>query len=169
MKLDPGQRGVLLRDPAGWIACGFGSGLSPRAPGTAGSLAALLPWFALRELPWAWYLAAVALAFALGVRVCARVVAKLRIADPGFVVWDEFVGQWIALLPLLWLPFAWWQLVAGFALFRIFDIVKPWPVSWADHNVGGGLGVMLDDVIAGLYAALVLAVLQGLAAAWGLS
>ncbi|WP_347261864.1 phosphatidylglycerophosphatase A [Rudaea sp.] len=168
MKLTAGQRAALLRDPAGWIACGFGSGLSPVAPGTAGSLAALLPWFALRESPWPWYLAAVAFAFALGVWACARVVAKLRIDDPGFVVWDEFVGQWIALLPLAWLPFAWWQPVLGFALFRLFDIAKPWPVSWADRNIEGGLGVMLDDVLAGIYAALALAMLSSFAG-WSLA
>lgn len=159
MKLDATQRAVLLRDPAGWIACGFGSGLSPVAPGTAGSLAALLPWFALRELPWPWYLAALVFAFALGVWACTRVVERLRIGDPGFVVWDEFVGQWIALMPLLWVPLRWWLLVAGFALFRLFDVVKPWPVSWADRRVKGGFGVMFDDVLAGIYAAIVVVVL----------
>lgn len=162
MKLDANQRAKLLRDPAGWIACGFGSGLSPAAPGTAGSLAALLPWFALRELWWPWYLAAIALAFALGVWACLRVVRALRVDDPGFVVWDEFVGQWIALLPLLWLPFAWWQVAAGFVLFRIFDVAKPWPVSWADAKVKGGFGIMFDDVLAGIYAALALTLLTKL-------
>jgi phosphatidylglycerophosphatase A len=162
MKLDANQRAALLRDPAGWIACGFGSGLSPVAPGTAGSLAALLLWFALRELSWPLYFAVVTVAFALGVWACARVVRALRIDDPGFVVWDEFVGQWIALLPLLWLPFAWWEVAAGFVLFRIFDIAKPWPVSWADAKVKGGIGIMLDDVIAGVYAAFALMVLTRL-------
>ncbi|MBS0589401.1 MAG: phosphatidylglycerophosphatase A [Proteobacteria bacterium] len=156
MKLDANQRAVVLRDAAGWIACGFGSGLSPRAPGTVGSLAALLPWFALRELAWPWYLTAIAFAFAIGVAACARVAQRMRIEDPGFIVWDEFVGQWIALTPLLWMPFACWHLVAGFALFRLFDIVKPWPVSWADRRVKGGLGIMLDDVIAGVFAAIAL-------------
>ena len=159
MKLEAAQRAALLRNPAGWIACGFGAGLSPIAPGTAGSLAALLPWFALRELPWPGYLVALALAFALGVWACARVVEKLRIDDPGFIVWDEFVGQWIALMPLLWMPFRWWWLAAGFVLFRLFDVVKLWPVSWADRHVQGGLGVMLDDVLAGIYAAIVVVVL----------
>ena len=82
----------------------------------------------------------------------------LRIDDPGAVVWDEFVGQWIALAPLLWLRRGALWICAGFILFRVFDIAKPWPVSWADHRVGGGLGVMLDDVIAGAYAALALLV-----------
>ncbi|HTI95795.1 MAG TPA: phosphatidylglycerophosphatase A [Rudaea sp.] len=162
MSLDATQRRALLRHPAGWIACGFGSGLSPFAPGTAGSLAALLPWLALRELPLPWFVLALALAFVLGVWVCGWAVRTLKIADPSVVVWDEFVGQWIALAPLVWWPRGWPWVTCGFALFRIFDILKPWPVSWADRKVPGGLGVMLDDVIAGVYAALALAALQQL-------
>jgi len=157
MRLNCEQR-VLLHHPAGWIACGFGSGLSPVAPGTVGSLAALLPWLALRELLPVYYVAAVVLAFALGLWACGWAVNRLRIADPGIVVWDEFVGQWIALAPLLWLSRGGMWIFAGFILFRIFDIYKPWPVSWADKAVGGGLGVMLDDGIAGAYAAIVLVI-----------
>ena len=156
MSLGTAQRRALLAHPAGWIACGFGSGLSPAAPGTAGSLAALLPWLALRELPLAYYAVAVVAAFALGVWACDWAVRTLKIADPGAVVWDEFVGQWIALAPLLWLPHGDWWILCGFILFRIFDIAKPWPVSWADRQVGGGFGVMLDDVFAGIYAAFAL-------------
>jgi phosphatidylglycerophosphatase A len=150
------QRRALLAHPAGWIACGFGSGLIPVAPGTAGSLAALLPWLALRELPWPYHFAALALAFALGVWACNWAVRVLKIADPGAVVWDEFVGQWLALVPLLFMPRSWLWILCGFILFRIFDIAKPWPVSWADRRVSGGLGVMLDDAVAGAYAALAL-------------
>ena len=157
MKLDASQRRALLGHPGGWIACGFGSGLSPWAPGTVGSLAALLPWLALRDLPWPTYLAALALAFALGTWASNVAIARIRIDDPGVVVWDEFVGQWIALLPLVIAPRAWPWAVVGFALFRLFDIWKPWPVSWADRRVKGGFGVMLDDVVAGCYAAIVLA------------
>jgi phosphatidylglycerophosphatase A len=83
----------------------------------------------------------------------------LKIDEPGVVVWDEFVGQWIALTPLLWLARDTLWICAAFILFRIFDIAKPWPVSWADKKVRGGLGVMLDDVIAGAYAAMALALL----------
>ena len=156
-RLTADQRRSLLSDPAGWIACGFGSGLSPLAPGTAGSLAALLPWLALRELPPLAYALAVVAAFVLGVWACGRAIAVLQLADPGVAVWDEFVGQWIALAPLLAVPArSWLWVAAGFVLFRIFDIGKPWPVSWADRRVGGGLGVMLDDAIAGLYAAIAL-------------
>ena len=158
MRLRSDQR-ALLRHPAGWVACGFGAGLSPVAPGTAGSLFALLPWLALRELPLAYFALALVSAFALGVWVCHWAVTALRIKDPASVVWDEFVGQWIALAPLLWLPRGGMWIFAGFILFRIFDIWKPWPVSWADRRIAGGLGVMLDDVFAGLYAAIVLALL----------
>ena len=159
MSLSADQRHVLLRHPAGWIACGFGSGLSPVAPGTAGSLVALLPWLALRELPLPVYCIVLVLAFALGVWACGWAVNALHIADPGAVVWDEFAGQWIALTPLLWLPRSALWISGGFILFRIFDICKPWPVSWADRKVNGGLGVMLDDVIAGVYAAVALGLL----------
>lgn len=159
MPLSANQRRTLLGHPAGWIATGFGSGLSPVAPGTAGSLAALLPWLALRELPLSGYALAVAAAFALGVWACGWVVAALRLEDPGAAVWDEFVGLWIALAPLLPHASGWPWVAAGFILFRIFDIWKPWPVSWADRRVGGGFGVMLDDVLAGIYAALLLGLL----------
>ncbi|HET8941336.1 MAG TPA: phosphatidylglycerophosphatase A [Rudaea sp.] len=154
--LTPDQRRILLRNPAGWMALGFGSGLSPVAPGTVGSLVALLPWVGLRELPIPVFGLALIVAFALGVCACDWAVRRLQIADPGAIVWDEFVGQWLALAPLMWMPRDWLWIVAGFILFRIFDIVKPWPVSLADRKIGGGFGVMLDDVIAGVYAALVL-------------
>jgi len=145
MTLDASQRRAIFAHPAGWIASGFGSGLSPFASGTVGSAVALIPWLALRELDWPLYLGAVAIAFAIGVWAS------------GVVVWDEFVGQWITLLPLVVAPRGWPWIVAGFVLFRIFDVWKPWPASWADRSVKGGFGAMLDDVVAGIYAALVLA------------
>ena len=159
MRLDAQQRRAVLAHPAGWLASGFGSGLSPIVPGTAGSAAALLPWLALRELGWPLYGLVIAAVFALGVWAANVVVARLRIQDPGVVVIDEFVGQWISLWPLLGAAAAydWRWIGAGFVLFRVFDILKPWPVSWADRDLHGGLGVMLDDVLAGVYAALVLA------------
>lgn len=160
MSLDASQLRVLLSHPFGWIACGFGSGLSPVAPGTAGSLLALLPWLALRELPLPWFVVALGAAFAIGVVACDWAVRILKIADPSAVVWDEFVGQWIALAPLVIWPHSLRWILAGFMLFRVFDIAKPWPVSWADRSVHGGFGVMLDDVVAGIYAALALVLLQ---------
>jgi len=143
----------LLRHPAGWIASGFGSGFSPFAPGTVGSAAALLPWLWLRVLPLPYYALAIVLAFAIGVWASAWVVRRSGVQDPQVVVWDEFVGVWIALLAA---PAGWAWTLAGFALFRLFDIWKPWPVGWADERIHGGLGVMLDDVVAGIYALLVM-------------
>ncbi len=147
MKPSAEQRRVLLGHPAGWIATGFGSGLSPVAPGTVGSLVALLPWLALRELTWPMYVLVIVCAFALGVWACAWAVRTLRIDDPGFAVWDEFVGQWIALTPLLGLSRAAWWILVGFILFRVFDIAKPWPVSrGAIEKSRAASGVMFDDV-----------------------
>jgi phosphatidylglycerophosphatase A len=140
---------ALLRHPAGWIGSGFGSGFSPIAPGTAGSIAALLPWWWMRALPLPYYALAIGLAFAIGVWASSWVVRRSGVQDPQVVVWDEFVGVWIALIAA---PAGWIWMLAGFALFRLFDIWKPWPVSWADEKIGGGLGVMLDDVFAGCYA-----------------
>ena len=159
------QRRALLATPAGWLACGFGSGLTPVAQGTFGSFAALLPWLLLRELPLGIYLIVLLLSFAIGVRACDIAGRALRVSDHRSLVWDEFVGQWITLIPLL-LPallpasgFHWWMLVAGFVLFRLFDVWKPWPIRWFDRRVKGGLGVMIDDVVAGVFAGVVLALL----------
>lgn len=143
----------LLRHPAGWIASGAGAGFAPIASGTVGTLVALLPWLALRELPaWAYALVVLA-AFALGVWASNWVIRTIQVQDPSVVVWDEFVGVWIALFAA---PQGWPWILAGFALFRLFDILKPWPVSWADDHVEGGMGAMLDDALAGLYALLTL-------------
>ena len=149
---------IVLTHPLGWIASGFGVGLAPRAAGTFGSLAALLPWWLwLRDLPIAYYLGVVAISFALGVWASGWVIDRTKVEDPGVVVWDEFVGQWLALLLA---PPHWIWVVVGFALFRLFDIWKPWPVRWADRELHGGFGAMADDALAGLLA---LAVLQLLA------
>lgn len=150
----------LLRHPAGWIASGFGIGFAPVAAGTFGSLAALLPWLALRQLPLPAYALALLAAFALGVLASQWVIGRIQVQDPSVIVWDEFVGLWIALAAA---PAGWPWALAGFLLFRLFDIWKPWPVRWADDHVEGGLGAMLDDALAGLYALLLL---QG--AAWWL-
>lgn len=154
MNETPAERAGLLRHPWGWIGTGFGSGLSPRAPGTVGSLAALLPWwFALRHLDAQDYAALLAVAFVLGIVAANWLIARTQVQDPSVFVWDEFVGLWLTLY--LAPPGGAWML-AGFALFRLFDIWKPWPVRWADRRVHGGLGAMLDDVLAGLYALVVL-------------
>jgi phosphatidylglycerophosphatase A len=148
------QRRALLSTPAGWLACGFGSGLAPVAQGTFGSAAAILPWLLLRHVSLPWNLVVIVIGFVVGVKACDIAGRALGVDDHRSLVWDEFIGQWIALLPALLAP--WWVAVAGFVLFRFFDVLKPWPIRWLDRHVKGGLGVMLDDVLAGVFAAIVL-------------
>jgi phosphatidylglycerophosphatase A len=163
--LSPEQRRALLSSPAGWLACGFGSGLTPVAQGTFGSLTALLPWLLLCHLSMPLYVLILLIGFAIGVWACDIAGRALGVDDHRSLVWDEFIGQWIALIPLMipaLLPTRvslWWLLLAGFALFRLFDVWKPWPIRWFDQRVKGGMGVMVDDVIAGIFAAVVLGVL----------
>lgn len=132
------------------LATWFGAGLLPKAPGTWGSLAAVpLAWLLYQAGGRPLLAAATVGVSLLGWWVSAVYVKKTGIQDPSEVVIDEVAGQWLTLLvvppvPLLYL--------AGFALFRLFDIRKPWPVSWADQKIGGGLGVMVDDLFAGIYA-----------------
>lgn len=148
------QRRALLATPAGWLACGFGSGLAPVAQGTFGSLAAILPWLLLRQYSLSLNLLVIAIGFAIGVWACDVAGRALGVDDHRSLVWDEFIGQWIAWLPALIAP--WWAVVLGFALFRLFDVWKPWPIRYFDRHLKGGLGVMVDDVIAGIFAAAVL-------------
>jgi len=139
--------------PATLIATWFGSGLVRFAPGTWGSLAALPCAYLLHLLGGTWLLAAAAgLVFLAGLWASGRYAAALGSGDPGAVVVDEVAGQWLALLPL---PTDLWWYAAAFALFRLFDIVKPWPIGWLDRNLSGGLGIMADDLAAGLLAGLV--------------
>lgn len=143
----------LLANPNHFFAFGFGSGLAPKAPGTFGTLAAVPIYWLLQDLAWPIYGTWLLVTFALGIYWCDRSSKQLGVHDHGGIVWDEFVGYWITmfLAPKSWL----WMLV-GFVLFRFFDIIKPWPISWLDRKVDGGLGIMIDDVLAGVYAFLVL-------------
>ena len=147
----------VWRNPVHFLAFGLGSGAVPWAPGTFGTLAAVPLWYLLAQLPLSTYLLLVLAAFALGCWLCQRTSEDIGVHDHGGIVWDEFVGLW---LTLILVPDGWPWLLAGFVLFRFFDILKPWPIRWADRRVGGGLGIMLDDVLAALYAWLVL---QGMA------
>ncbi|KJV29682.1 phosphatidylglycerophosphatase A family protein [Luteibacter yeojuensis] len=158
--LDPAARRRLMATPAGWVATGFGSGLAPKAQGTVGSLAALVPWLLLWPVLSAWgWLVVIVLSFALGVWACDAAGRTIGVDDHRSLVWDEFVGQWIALLPLVAVPGAAW-IPLGFGLFRLFDVWKPWPIGWFDRRVKGGMGVMLDDVIAGIFAGIALYAIQ---------
>lgn len=150
--------GITATHPAALVATWFGAGLLPKGPGTWGSAAAL---------PFAWgltaaggprlLLAAAALCFAVGWWASAVYVRLTGAEDPGEVVIDEVAGQWLTLAAAPLEPLSY---LAGFALFRLFDIWKPWPVRLADRSVGGGLGIMLDDVVAGLYALAVMILLN---------
>lgn len=146
--------GLPVWHPAFLLATWFGAGLLPKAPGTWGSAAALPFAWVIAWLggPWA-LLAAAALTFAIGVWAAEIYGRRSGIKDAGPVVIDEVAGQWLTLAPFAPDPLTY---LAGFLLFRIADIVKPWPANWADRSVAGGLGVMLDDVFAGIYAGLVL-------------
>ena len=136
-----------------FIATGAGSGYLPKAPATWGTLVGLLLGWPLAGLSMAAYLAAVAVLFIVGVASAGAAEKILDRGDPGVVVIDEIVGVLIALAAVPLHPVA---ALAGFALFRLFDIAKPFPVGWVDRHLHGGLGIMLDDVAAGLYALLVL-------------
>ena len=138
-----------FRDPVHFLAFGFGSGLARKAPGTFGTLAAIPLYLLLAGLPLAGYTLAVALAFLLGIWLCGRASADLGVHDHPGIVWDEFVGLWVALWAV---PLDWLWLLLGFGLFRLFDILKPWPIGPLDRRVSGGFGIMIDDIVAGLMA-----------------
>lgn len=145
-----------LTNPWVFVSAGFGSGMIRPAPGTWGSVFGVLVWwYALAGLAWPIQLLATVLVFALGTWTTSKVIEQYGVHDPGAVVVDEVVGVWLALLMV---PQSLPMVALGFGLFRFFDIVKPWPVSWADRSVPGAFGVMLDDVLAGLLACLVLQV-----------
>jgi len=146
-----------LKDPRHLLAFGFGSGLAPMAPGTAGTLAAIPLYLLLAPLPLPWYLLTLVAAFALGIYVCGYTANALKVHDHGGIVWDEFVGYWLTMVAA---PAGWPWVLAGFVLFRWFDIVKPFPISWLDRHIKGGLGIMIDDVLAGSFAWLVLQLLN---------
>lgn len=131
------------------LATGFYVGMIPKAPGTWGSLAALIPWFFLRNLSLQTYLAVLAVIFVVGFFVSGSAEKILDNPDAGPIVIDEILGIFVTLTLAPAHPAAW---VLGFILFRIFDIFKPFPVSWFDSNIHGGIGIMMDDVVAGLYA-----------------
>lgn len=143
----------ILRSPRMLLAFGFGSGLSPIVPGTCGTLAALPFYLLLAQLPLWLYAIVVVVAFALGVYLCSYTSRVLGVHDHKGIVWDEFVGLWITMFMA---PISWPTLMLGFVLFRFFDMVKPWPISWLDRHVHGGFGIMIDDVLAGIAACICL-------------
>ncbi|QSX38162.1 phosphatidylglycerophosphatase A family protein [Shewanella sedimentimangrovi] len=153
---DEALKRLSLKNPWHFLALGFGSGLARKAPGTFGTLAAVPLYLLLAQLPLAAYLVATAVAVVLGIYICDRASRDMGVHDHGAIVWDEVAGLLITLIAA---PAGWHWLLAGFVLFRLFDILKPWPIRVLDAKVHGGLGIMADDVLAGIFA---WACLQGL-------
>ena len=139
-----------LLNPLHFLSLGFGSGLIKPAPGTWGTIAALpIWWFLLSGLDILYYSLIVLLSFFVGIYLCGYTATALGKHDHGSIVWDEFVGVWIA---LAFVPTSIVSMLIGFAFFRLFDIVKPYPIKLLDKHVHGGFGIMIDDVLAGFFA-----------------
>ena len=152
--MKPDTRFLVAR-PAHFIALGFGAGLAPKAPGTFGTLAALpLYWLLLQAgLGLPALLFVIAAGFALGIWACAVTGKNLGVADHGGIVWDEVIAMWLV---LAFTPASWIAWLAAFGLFRFFDILKPWPIRFFDARLKNGFGVMFDDLLAALYALLII-------------
>lgn len=143
----------FLRHPAHFLALGFGTGCAPKLPGTAGTAAGVLVYLLIQALPVSYYLGTVLVLFVSGIWICGRTARDLGVHDHTAIVWDEIVGY---LVTMIMVPRGYVWILAGFALFRLFDIWKPWPIRWLDRTVSGGAGVMLDDLVAGIYGLLAL-------------
>ena len=144
---------TVMTDPVHILAFGFGAGLAPFAPGTFGSLpGVLLFWF---TMDFGLYVQlGVALSATLaGVWICGESARRIGVHDHGGIVWDEIVGMYLTLMVATFSVTGW---ILAFVLFRVIDIVKPWPIRGLDHRIGGGIGIMLDDLVAALYAAILL-------------
>ena len=144
---------AVFTDPIHFLAFGFGAGLSPWAPGTAGTLVAIPIALLIEPLGLPTRFVIVTLVALFGIWLCGESARRLEAHDHPGIVWDEIAGY---LLTMLAAPSGWPWVLAGFALFRLFDIVKPWPIRELDHGLGGGIGIMLDDIVAGVYAAAVI-------------
>jgi phosphatidylglycerophosphatase A len=154
----PPARGGPLSMAATLLATGFGSGYAPVAPGTAGTAVGLLLFWPLQALAPTWQLAATGVLFVLGCAVATHVARRLNRKDPGVVVVDEIVGIWAS---LLWLPLTPQTALLGFLLFRLLDMVKPFPARQFEA-LPGGLGIMADDLMAGVYVNLILRVVAAI-------
>lgn len=153
------NRHFLFAHPAHLVALGFGSGLAKKAPGTFGTMVGLPLFAALMVTPELAHYVVIALLFVVGIPICTRTGTALGVADHGSIVWDEIVAMMLVLefTPLSW---QWW--LAAFALFRLFDIWKPFPIRQCDAQLKGGFGVMFDDLLAAIYAIASLKALQWL-------
>lgn len=147
---------AFLRDPVHMLALGFGAGLAPRMPGTAGSLVGVLLYIPMQDLPATTYAVVVLMLFLAGIPICGRTARDLRVHDHPAIVWDELVGMLAAMAAA---PRGWIGIAAGFTLFRLFDIAKPWPIRLLDARVMGGMGIMLDDLAAAAFSGALLKII----------
>jgi len=139
----------IIKKPVLFFAFGFGSGLSPIMPGTAGTLLGTCIYLGFAGLPFSLYVRLILVSIIFGVWICGRASKLLGVHDHPGIVWDEFVGIWITFIAV---PDGVKWLVTGFVLFRVFDILKPWPIRVLDRRVSGGIGIMIDDILAGIFA-----------------
>ncbi len=146
----------FLKNPIHLLALGFGTGCAPKMPGTIGTLVGVLFYLPMVYLSWPIYIGVTIVLFLLGIWLCEVTANDLGVHDHGGIVWDEILGFLITMTAV---PSDWRFVVLGFVLFRLFDIWKPWPISWLDSKVSGGLGIMVDDVLAGIYALIVLQII----------
>lgn len=140
---------ITIKTPMQFLASGFGSGCAPVAPGTFGTAAAIPVWILLSFLSPITYAIFVFAIFVLGCYVSEKASQELGVHDHGGIVIDEFVGYFITMFLV---PLSWFNVLLGFILFRIFDVLKPWPIKVLDRQVKGGFGIMIDDVLAGFMA-----------------
>lgn len=142
-----------LKQPVQFLALGFGSGLAPKAPGTFGTLAAIPIFLLLAMLSPSYYLIALIVMSIAGIYICGKAAEDVGVHDHPAIVWDEFVGYFITMFMV---PVSWQSVLVGFVLFRLFDIFKPWPISFIDKNMSGGFGIMFDDILAGAFALIIM-------------
>lgn len=154
----------IWKNPIYFLAFGFGSGALPIAPGTWGTLAAIPFYLLIQNLPWQVYAVILLSATVVGAWICDVTERAIGIPDYSGIVWDEICGY---LLTMFVAPHGWEWVVWGFILFRLFDIWKPWPIRWADRHLPGGLGVMMDDLLAAVYAWVMLQVVFHLTLEFG--
>ena len=154
---DPALSKLSLKNPIHFLALGFGSGLAPKAPGTFGTLAALPLYFLMMHLSLPVFIALTLVITIVGFWICDIAAKDMQVHDHGAIVWDEVAGMLITMIaaPVGLLP-----LIVGFVLFRFFDIIKPWPIKLLDRHVKDGFGIMIDNVLAGVFAAICLQVIH---------
>ncbi|WP_025821143.1 phosphatidylglycerophosphatase A family protein [Shewanella marina] len=157
---DKAVKRLTLKHPIHFLALGFGSGLFAKAPGTFGTLAGIPVYLLLAQLSLPWYLALTFIGALAGIYICHKASKDMQVHDHGAIVWDEVIGLLVTMIAA---PTGWPWVVLGFVLFRIFDILKPWPIRLLDAKVHGGFGIMIDDILAGVFS---LICLQAIAYWW---